>query len=41
LNGAVGFFVVVDLDKTEAARLSGKSVTHQGYVRYGDSRLSK
>jgi hypothetical protein len=41
LNGAVCFFVVVDLDKAEPTRLPRKSVTHQSDVCGGDSGLSK
>jgi hypothetical protein len=41
LDGAVGFFIVVNFDETEAARLPRKSVAHQGDVRRCDSGLSK
>ena len=41
LNGAVGFFVTLDLDKPEPAWLPRKTITHQGDSRRGDSRLSE
>lgn len=41
LDGAVGFFVAIDLDEPEPARLARKTVTHQGDICRGDSRLSK
>ncbi len=41
LNGAVGFFIALDLDKSEPAWLPGKTVAHQGDNRRGDSRLGK
>ena len=41
LHGAVGFFVAIDLDKSEPARLPRKTVAHQRDVCRGDSRLSK
>jgi hypothetical protein len=39
LNGALGFIVAVDFDKSESARLPRKTVAHQRDVRRGDSRL--
>ena len=41
LNGALGFLVVIDLDKPEPAWLPRKAVAHQGDIRRGDSRLRK
>ncbi len=41
LHGAIGFLVVIDLNKSEAARLARKTVAHQCNDRRGDSRLSK
>jgi hypothetical protein len=41
LNGALGFIVAVDLDKSESTRLPRKTVAHQRDVRRGDSRLRK
>ncbi len=41
LHGAVGFFVVIDLDKSEPARLPRETVAHQRDICRGDSRLSK
>lgn len=39
LHGAVGFFVVVNLDKPEPARLTRETVAHQRDICRGDSRL--
>jgi hypothetical protein len=39
LNGALGFIVAVDLDKSESTRLPRKTVAHQRNIRRGDSRL--
>jgi hypothetical protein len=41
LNGALGFLVVIDLDKPEPAWLPRKTVAHQRNVRRSDSRLRK
>jgi hypothetical protein len=41
LYGAIGFLVVIDLDKSETARLPGKTVAHQSNDRRGDSGLGK
>jgi len=41
LNGALGFLVVIDLDKPEPAWLSRKPVAHQRDICRSDSRLSK
>ena len=41
LNGALGFLVAIDLDKSEPAWLPRKTVAHQRDIRRGDSRLSK
>jgi hypothetical protein len=41
LDGALGFLVAIDFDKSEPAWLPRKTVAHQGDVRCGDSRLSK
>jgi hypothetical protein len=41
LDGAIGFFIAVDFDKPETARLAGKTVAHQGDGRCGDSGLRK
>ena len=41
LNGALGFVIAIDFDKSEPARLTRKTVAHQGDIRRGDSRLSK
>jgi hypothetical protein len=41
LNGAFGFIVAIDLDKSESARLPRKTVAHQGNVGRGHSRLRK
>jgi hypothetical protein len=41
LDGALGFLVAIDLDKSEPAWLPRKTVAHQGDIRRGDSRLSK
>src|SRR4029077_18208031 len=41
LDGALGFLVAVDLDKSESARLPRETVAHQGDIRRGDSRLRK
>jgi hypothetical protein len=41
LNGALGFFVAVDLDESEPAWLARETVAHQGHIRHGDSRLRK
>jgi hypothetical protein len=39
LNGALGFIVTIDLDKSESTRLPRKTVAHQRDIRRGDSRL--
>jgi hypothetical protein len=39
LNGAFGFIVTVDFDKSETTRLPRKTVAHQRHIRRGDSRL--
>jgi hypothetical protein len=41
LHGAIGFLVVIDLDKSKTARLARKTVAHQGDIRRGDARLRK
>jgi hypothetical protein len=41
LDGALGFLVAIDLDKSEPAWLPRKTVAHQGDIRRGDSRLRK
>jgi hypothetical protein len=41
LYGAVGFFVAIDLDKSEPARLPRETVAHQRDICRGDSRLRK
>jgi hypothetical protein len=41
LDGALGFFVAIDFDKSEPAWLPRKTVAHQGDIRRGDSRLRK
>jgi hypothetical protein len=41
LDGAFGFFVILDLDKPEPAWLPRKTVAHQGDSCRGDSRLSE
>jgi hypothetical protein len=41
LYGAIGFLVVIDLDKSEPARLPGKTVAHQRNDRRGNSCLGK
>jgi hypothetical protein len=41
LNGALGFFVAIDLHESEPPRLPRKTVAHQGDIRRGDSRLRK
>jgi hypothetical protein len=41
LDGALGFLVAIDLDKSEPAWLPRKTVAHQGDICRGDSRLSK
>jgi hypothetical protein len=39
LDGALGFLVAIDLDKSEPAWLPRETVAHQGNIRRGDSRL--
>jgi hypothetical protein len=39
LDGALGFLVAIDLDKSEPAGLTRETVAHQGDIRRGDSRL--
>lgn len=39
LHGAVGFFVVVNLNEPEPARLTRETVAHQRDICRGDSRL--
>jgi hypothetical protein len=41
LNGALGFIVAVDFDKSESTRLPRKTVAHQRNISRGDSRLRK
>ena len=39
LDGALGFLVAIDLDKSEPAWLPRETVAHQCDIRRGDSRL--
>jgi len=41
LNGALGFFVAIDFDKSEPAWLPRKTIADQSHRRRGHPRLSK
>jgi hypothetical protein len=41
IHGAIGFFVVVDFNKRESARLAGETIANQIYRRRTDTRLRK